>query len=1138
MKSDIKKRKFLVILGIIFVLLTINQYNFSKNQSNYDDNREIRDETNLKKPKSFGFWDENNVSFIHISADNWSATDLPWIQNQTGTWSDPHIIENVSIDGTGRPFGIFIENSNDFFIIRNVSVYNTGSGSNDAGISLDNTNNGVLTNNNISNNGRNGIYLINSNNNIVSGNIANNNNKKGIYLYSSSNNNTISGNTAKYNDFGIYLYSSCNNNTISGNTVTNNMYGIAVDSNSNTNTVVGNNATNNDYGIFLHSNDNNVSRNIANYNTQYGIYLSSCSSNIISGNNATNNNYGIYIYSSSNNNISANTATNNNRGIFLNWNSHYNNLLGNNANNNTQYGIYIESSNYAKLSGNTANNNVQHGIYLGSSNYDTISGNTASKNTLRGVYLSSSSNNNISGNIVSDNLGHGIFIYDNSDKNTISSNYASNNSKFGISIERNSDFNSVIENTVYLNNWAGICIIGGPGGLTSSYNNTIYRNLIQNNTDHGIDLRNYVYSTNVSRNIIKNNDWSGIALRINNVSDTIIWGNLIQKNKQFGINLNTTTVFNNLIYQNSFIGNLISQGLDSGIGNNWNNSMRGNYWDNHTSPDSENDGIVDNPYIWITGSANSEDSLPLTEGSIHYGEKIHIDGLGVNALNWSITAKLKEWCSGSGKYSDPYVIDGLEIDAGGSWIGILIENSKSDYFIIRNSKIYNSGTDFYEAGIRLDNTNKGTLTNNNLSDNGFNGIFLWYSDNNTISENTANNNDNGISLNANSNNNTISGNTASDNNLNGIYLEDSSNNTILNNIINNNIQYGIYFLSGSSDNTILNNIVNNNIQYGIYLRINCNRNNITENYLYFNSDGGIYIYSITSSDNIIERNALVSNDWKFVDDSGTNTTVILNYFSNLLPRFVEEVISQSFSTTEFVVTIKISCEVAGFEVFKLSIQAWWNRILVSSNDIEDIGNGIYNISLIPIFVEPGETPILLNMTLVAQYHNDKYYETLIAVEPEPDDVPVSVSNLLFIDIKDQRFSMEEFNITFFVYNESNDGIGSSTIQMWWNGSDVSSNVQNLGNGLYFVSLDPITVKSGEDPILLEIAISASGFENRSFDIYIAVDPDTLLGDIGKLSEEFPIVIIVTAVISIIGGIGIASVIFLLLRRRKGKIGEP
>ena len=70
--------------------------------------------------------------------------------------------------------------------------------------------------------------------------------------------------------------------------------------------------------------------------------------------------------------------------------------------------------------------------------------------------------------------------------------------------------------------------------------------------------------------------------------------------------------------------------------------------------------------------------------------KIHINN------NWS-NARDTGICSGSGIYSDPYVIEDLIIDCGGSGSGIFIENSKISYFIIRNCTIYNSG-DGYISG--------------------------------------------------------------------------------------------------------------------------------------------------------------------------------------------------------------------------------------------------------------------------------------------------------------------------------------------------------------------------------------------------------------------------------------------------------
>ena len=100
--------------------------------------------------------------------------------------------------------------------------------------------------------------------------------------------------------------------------------------------------------------------------------------------------------------------------------------------------------------------------------------------------------------------------------------------------------------------------------------------------------------------------------------------------------------------------------------------------------------------------------------------------------------------------------------------------------------------------------------------------------------------------------------------------------------------------------------------------------------------------------------------------------------------------------------------------------------------------------------------------------------------------------------------------------------------MWWNGINVSANFQNLGDGIYFISLGPITVAPGEDPILLKMAISASGYEDKDFETYIAVDPDTL----EKGPAEFPLLILIIAITSIAGGVGVAGVALFLLRKRK------
>ena len=57
----------------------------------------------------------------------------PWCSG-AGTWNDPYIIENVYMDGQNSGSCIEIRNSDVFYIIRNSTLYNSGSASDDAGI--------------------------------------------------------------------------------------------------------------------------------------------------------------------------------------------------------------------------------------------------------------------------------------------------------------------------------------------------------------------------------------------------------------------------------------------------------------------------------------------------------------------------------------------------------------------------------------------------------------------------------------------------------------------------------------------------------------------------------------------------------------------------------------------------------------------------------------------------------------------------------------------------------------------------------------------------------------------------------------------------------------------------------------------
>ena len=100
------------------------------------------------RPKAAGYWDLTG-SPIDIN-NNWSSTQSTYLWcTGAGTINNPYVIENVTIDGLQKSSCITIKNTNDYFIIRNCTFYNTTtdwSGIYQAGIWLDNVDNGKIIN--------------------------------------------------------------------------------------------------------------------------------------------------------------------------------------------------------------------------------------------------------------------------------------------------------------------------------------------------------------------------------------------------------------------------------------------------------------------------------------------------------------------------------------------------------------------------------------------------------------------------------------------------------------------------------------------------------------------------------------------------------------------------------------------------------------------------------------------------------------------------------------------------------------------------------------------------------------------------------------------------------------------------------
>jgi len=196
----------------------------------------------------------------------------------------------------------------------------------------------------------------------------------------------------------------------------------------------------------------------------------------------------------------------------------------------------------------------------------------------------------------------------------------------------------VIKDTVLVEgytSWYGIYVDNSMGILIENVSLTWSSN-------DGIRIEDCVGCVIANSSLGTTSTSGGTGIDLDNVTDIDIKGNTIERFFECGIwvksgdditiRYNTVGYCGSLIphvpgikcegndtmiYKNNFIYNGKiddSQAYDSGIGNTWYDpsTHKGNYWGDHTGPDEDEDGIVDEPYP-IAGPAGSQDLYPLTK---------------------------------------------------------------------------------------------------------------------------------------------------------------------------------------------------------------------------------------------------------------------------------------------------------------------------------------------------------------------------------------------------------------------------------------------------------------------------------------------------------------------------------------------
>jgi len=236
------------------------------------------------------------------------------------------------------------------------------------------------------------------------------------------------------------------------------------------------------------------------------------------------------------------------------------------------------------------------------------------------------------------------------------------------------------------------------------------------------------------------------------------------------------------------------------------------------------------------------------------GSQLELKNSQVSGCGQYSTAGLYTW----GIYiaTDNTVIENNAI--GQTYSGIVIDGGANNYVV-------NNTIDCGSYGIYLFNAGNNTVSANNVSTYGGNGvgICLYESDENVIENNISNSNDRGVEL-LSSNYNNVDNNTTNSNTIAGIKLADASYNFVGENTAKFNMYYaggGIILENASFGNTISGNNLESN-SHGIrvatdYIISSLDYNNVLINNELHANTIGIYIFG--SNRNLVTENAAWEN---------------------------------------------------------------------------------------------------------------------------------------------------------------------------------------------------------------------------------------------------------------------------------------
>jgi len=358
------------------------------------------------------------------------------------------------------------------------------------------------------------------------------------------------------------------------------------------------------------------------------------------------------------------------------------------------------------------------------------------------------------------------------------------------------------------NNWSGIYLPGRKNvtlaNLTvtnfsygivmdNAKNITLQNCTITNNTNHGIRLQvglgsgsDYITITNSTITNNYNGIWAFGAAHV------VITNNTISNNRGYGISAGTrgTIITNNSVQDN--------RSADISLENTFCDDVIEN-----------NTGSGGKPIKYFNAAVTVQNEelsqLILCNADYSIVENVTVHGSDVT-LNNGIYLLNTDFANLTG------------INSYGNYMGLRLHNANNN--TITASSFSRNAYGIYFSGVYMGTgSSNNTMTNNDVSNNGYQGIFIAGSGNTLLNTTVLNN---GIGVIVQSeyysytvSNNTLKYNTISNNSYYGVALRGMINSVVSDNVIVNNGRYGIWMWDCSND-TLTNNIVQEHSEFDLH----------------------------------------------------------------------------------------------------------------------------------------------------------------------------------------------------------------------------------------------------------------------------------------------------------------------------------